>query len=93
MPAVGKIIVGFVPTPTDGAPPGLRLQLIFRTGTPYLTAVNAVMFPPAQTVLDDTVNGVTKLVNSTVCPSKVIVHGLFAPIQVPLHPRAPMQSR
>jgi hypothetical protein len=65
-PAVGKLMLGLFPLPTEGTPPGLKLQFTERVGTPYCVAVEALIFPPAQIVLDETVKGVTRLVNSTV---------------------------
>lgn len=93
LPAVGNVMEVLAPDPTEGAPPGLKLQLYVYPGTPYAPVVEAVMDPPAQIVVAESVIGVAVLEYSMVFPVIVIVQGDPAPIQALLQPVAPQQDR
>lgn len=50
------------PVPTEGVPVGLKLQLYVYPGTPYCPVVEAVIAPPEQTVVAESVIGLATLV-------------------------------
>jgi hypothetical protein len=93
LPAVGKTIDALAPDPTEGVPDGLKLQLYVYPGTPYCPVVEAVIAPPAQTVVAESVMGVATFVYAIVCPVMVIVQGDPAPMQAFPQPVPPQQER
>ena len=93
LPDVGKTIVAEDPEPTEGVPEALKLQLYVYPGTPYNPVVEAVIDPPAQTVVAERLKGVATLLYWIVFPMMVMVHGEAAPIQVLLHPAVPQHER
>src|SRR3989338_954394 len=92
LPDVGNTIATEDPEPTEGVPEWLKLQLYVYPGTPKAPVVEAVIVPPAQTVVAERVMGFATLLYGIVFPVMVIVHGDAAPIQVLLQPPLPQQA-